>query len=283
MSLAALPALGCEPVTSVPATLSHGVYCLTDDVVATDTRTLFTLNNNATIDCQGHTVRDGRVQILYAVYSEADNIEVRNCRFEGFATPVYLRDATHFRIIGNEFVDVWNSAIYTYASEGLISGNSVSNGAGPQPAGYPYYWYGPQATSIHADYGTVDIVGNTIVDAVSGNGSRWTYRSGIRSNESAGGVVAYNVVRGLVPGQGHSRMGILVTGDGSVGYRNVVSLPAISRQAGADDTGFGCEPFSSGGGIGSVSVENIVVGAAVPYLYCWNTAEVGLKARVPRR
>jgi hypothetical protein len=258
-------ALACTPVTSIPATLSHGVYCLTGDV---DTRgqVPFTLGENATLDCQGHVIRDASRNTAYAVVSGADNIEVRNCTFDGFYTTVELVGANHFGIVDNTFLAPMYGGIYMSGDDGLVSGNGFFYESVPMP-GHPAEWDGAPSTAIIAyGGGTFDIVHNTISGAPS-DGSGWTDRTGIYP---VAGLVAYNVIRGLVQGNGHYRAGI--EGHGfSVLYRNTLAVPSVVADP-SMDYGLNCDR--------AASVQNVVVGFTSAGLGCDDIfPQVGLRPR----
>lgn len=250
-------AMACEPVTSLPATLKRGVYCLTDDVGANGTL-LFTLENDATLDCRGHRISDATFSTANAVYSASDNISVTNCVFDGFATPVWLDGASHFRIVGNRFSGATQVAVDADGSEGLIAGNVLEYQHAPH-LGYSPDRYG-QSIGIQVR-GLVDVIGNTVSAAMVDGGAGWTDRGGIFSS-SDGGVIAFNVVRGLMPGDDHWRRGIVAQGHGAVVYRNIVS--ALPMWPGTyNDVGVGCTLDGE-----AIVAENIVLGFAIPYLRC---------------
>jgi hypothetical protein len=258
-------ALACDPVTTIPSTLRHGVYCLGADV-GVGGQAAFVLDNDTTLDCQGHTIRDLSGATGNAIVSSGDNIAIRNCTFVGFAQPIWLWEASHFRVTGNTFLTPLNIGIFAQGREGLIADNHFVFAAA-RPAGVPSDWGQSIAIEVLA---TADIVGNTITGAAT-DGSGWTDRAGIWSSESEGGVIASNVVRGAFPGQGRWRYGILSQGTGVV-YRNVVAAAAEVR-GGATDVGLQCGYL---GGI--VAAQNVVLGFATAYTNCTDHGETGLKA-----
>jgi hypothetical protein len=259
-SLLSTGALACTPVTSVPATLGHGVYCLTADVEARG-QTPITLEDDATLDCQGHVIRDASRSTWDGLSSGADNIVVRNCTFDGFFHGISLVGASHYRIVGNTFLAPMYSGIYADGHDGLISGNGFFYATTPMP-GHPDSWDDVPSTAIIVE-GIVDVVHNTISAAAS-DGTAWTDRTGIYF--SAEGLAAYNVIRGLVPGHGHVRAGIEAHGR-SVLYRNTLAVPAIVASKGSD-YGLNCDR--------AASVQNVIVGFTSASLGCGDHSEVGL-------
>jgi hypothetical protein len=272
--LACLPtfaALACDPVTTIPSTLRDGVYCLTADV-GVGGQAAFVLDDDTTLDCQGHTIRDLSGATGNAVVSSGDNIAVRNCTFIGFAQPIWFWNVGHFRVTGNTFLTPLNIGIFAQGTEGLVSGNHFVFEAA-RPADLPSDWGQSIAIQVLA---TADIVGNTITGAAS-DGSGWTDRAAIWSSyENEGGVIAFNVVRGALPGQGSWRYGIVSEGTG-VAYRNVVSAAAEVR-GGATDAGLQCGYQGA-----TAAVQNIVLGFASPYVNCGNSGETGLETSSRRR
>ena len=176
---AAFGAIACEPVTSVPATLAGGAYCLTGDVAAVG-EPVFNLEGDTTLDCRGHRISDATSSTLFVVVANGDNIEVKNCIVEGFLTPFDFQVVTNFRIVGNTFLSPMHTAIYVQSSDdGLIAGNTIRYPAS-RYAGYPGDWYG-DSIGIEAIGPDVDIIRNTIVAAAPGDGSRWRSRDGTGS------------------------------------------------------------------------------------------------------
>jgi parallel beta-helix repeat protein len=272
--LATSAAMACEPVTSVPATLSGGVYCLTGDVAAVG-EPVFNLGNDTTLDCQGHRISDATSSTLFAVVANGDNVQVKNCIVEGFLTPFYLQVVTNFRVVGNTFLSPMHTAIYVKSSdEGLIANNTIRYPAS-RYAGYPGDWYG-DSIGIEAIGPDVDIIHNTIVGAPPGDGSRWRSRYGIWSWD---GVIAFNVVSGLVPDPLDRRWGITAS-QGAVVYRNVIVSVAAPLEA-SKDRGLYCGAYEPDA-YPPLSAQNIVLGFAQPYSGCVNAGEVGLGAAVRR-
>jgi hypothetical protein len=260
-------ALACEPITSVPATLDRGVYCLAQDVTADGG--VFVLQNDATLDCDGHAIiaLDSK-SALPVTATGSDNIEVRNCVFKGFLEAINFWEVTHYRITGNTFLDTEGAAVLVTGRDGVVSGNTFRYPATPRLPN--------QSTAIIIKTGATDVRSNSITAAIPGDGAGWNDRFGIWVEGNDGGVVAYNVVRGLVQGQGHGRISILTLGGDSVVYRNVVANPSLPD--GSHDVGLECEHDHT------TPLQNIVVGHYLPYRYCYGIpGKVGAKAGAARR
>ncbi|MGN6112387.1 MAG: hypothetical protein ACTHOC_05160 [Luteimonas sp.] len=277
---AAFGAIACEAVTSVPATLAGGVYCLDADV-ATGGQPAFTLESNATLDCRGHTISDATLATINAVVGSGDNVEIRNCVVHGFLTPFSFKGVTNFRIVGNTLLSPMNTAISINGDDGLVADNTIRYPAA-RYEGYPGDWYGRQ-TAILA-LGTVDIIRNTISSAITGDGSGWDGRYGIYAGANEGGVIAFNIIRGLVAGrdavgaQTQNRWGLMAGGPVVV-YRNVI-VSTTTSGSGSSDVGLFCGA-SGEGESPPLAAQNISRGFAVPYYRCENAGETD--ARSPRR
>ncbi|MGN6112385.1 MAG: hypothetical protein ACTHOC_05150 [Luteimonas sp.] len=259
--LMAFGAIACEPVASAPATLNGGVYCLVGDV-SVEGEPAFTLEDDSTLDCRGHTIKDTSRSTVNAVVASGDNIHVTGCVFDGFLTPLRMSEATHFRITGNKFLSPMNTAIFVSGDEGLIADNAIIWPAARIP-GYQSTWYS-DASGIWA-LGTVDILRNTIVGANPGEGAQWRSRFGIYSSgANRGGLIASNVIVGLVPGALDRRIALFA--GNAVVYRNLIaSIP--TSLAGSDDIGIYCGGYYPTD-IPSLLSGNIVRGYTWPVHNC---------------
>jgi hypothetical protein len=269
--LALLPtcaALACEPITSVPATLDRGVYCLAEDVTADEGA--FVLQSDATLDCQGHAIKAMHSQSARPVTATGgDNIEVRNCVFQGFIEAIEFWEVTHYRITGNTFLDTEGVAVLvSLGRDGVVSGNTFRYPATPR---LPY-----QSDAINITTDAADVRFNSITGAISRDGAGWNDRFGIWVAGNDGGVIANNLVRGLVQGAGHARISILSDGGDSVVYRNVVANPSLPD--GSTDVGLVCEHDHT------TPLQNIIIGHVLPYEYCYGIpGKVGAKGGSGRR
>jgi hypothetical protein len=211
VGLASLGVMACEPVPSAPALLEGGVYCLTFDV-AVGGQAAFKVGDDAVLDCGRHRITELSATGT-AIYVDGTNAVVRNCVVEGFTQSiVVLPGSTYYRITGNTVLSARTKAIVGYGDEGLISGNVIST-AGVDGG---HEW-------LVDTHGIADVVGNLIVSAKAPAFSSAGARYGISTSSNAGGIVARNLVRDVLPSSGEQGIGIFAAQGYPVLYRNVLS------------------------------------------------------------
>jgi hypothetical protein len=240
--LASATASACEVVTSFPAHLSNGVYCL-DSNIAIGNVTPFWINGDATLDCRGHRVRDLAIpsQSDFAVVASGDNVILKNCVFEGFSVAVFFDRATNYRVEGNTVINAGARGISATGEQGSITANRIFN------------THGHSSTYVAIEvWGTADLLANTI-DYLASGSTDSQLENGIASYENDGGVIASNLVRNLP-----DRKGIPLWVEGqSIVYRNVVTtLPGSSEYA------LKCRQW------GGVFLQNLFAGVPYPYIQC---------------
>jgi hypothetical protein len=217
--MAAFGASACEPVTTTPATLSNGVFCLVADVEVVS-QPAFELGDNSVLDCQGH-----RVSFLlqppypddfrpWAIAISGSNAVVRNCVVDGGYVGIHAL-GDYFRIQGNT---VWNSVYYAIETSGvdggLIEGNLIHSIAGAGRDG------------MIKTAGLVDIVGNVLFSVEGRTDIEDGGRIGISvdgGRGGGGGLVAGNILRNILPSPGSVGAAIKVVYGCPVIYHNVLS------------------------------------------------------------
>jgi hypothetical protein len=257
--LASFGALACQPVTEAPADLHDGVYCLVSDV-AVSGKPAFRLQDNATLDCKGHKIRDlDGGATLFGVRGLGDNIAVENCVFEGFDLQIWFDEVTHYRIVRNTFLDPREAAIVVnVGNQGLIARNTIRAALDPSLDSV-------QASIGIVVNGTADVIGNTVTrplrdPRVDPDASR----IGISSEFNNGGVVADNLVRDTVAA---AEPGTAM----SVSGRAVVLRNVLVAGPGSLQFGLSCMLLT-----GSF-LRNVVLGYANPYFSnCALNQQVGL-------
>lgn len=232
--------MACEPVSN-PANLEDGVYCLTADV-SLDVGTI-RLRDNATLDCQGHRISDLQGRTSYGVLGRGDNITLKNCIFDGFDIAVNFSSVTNYRIENNVSVNARFSGINANGDQGLVSGNTVRSPASA------YSW-----AAIGAS-GVVDVTGNTVILGKYTPTVPTVPRGGIEVRDSAGGVVAHNVVR-VTANVDETGTSIAGTRADAIIYRNIlVTTPGSQRVALACNGSFALQNESVGFGLPDVNCE----------------------------
>jgi hypothetical protein len=215
--------LACEPVTAIPATLNHGVYCLGADV-GVGGLPAFRVGDDAVLDCKGHRITELNPTGT-ALYVDGSNAEIRNCVVEGFQEAiVVLPGSTYYRILGNTVVSARTKAIVGYGNDGLIAGNVMST----KGVDGGHEW-------LIDTHGIVDVVDNLITSAEAPIAASGGARYGISTSGNSGGVVARNQVRDVLPAAGQQGIGIVATQGYPILYRNV-----LSAAPGRGDIGLFC-------------------------------------------
>ena len=204
-------AQACEPVGGVPAQIENGVYCMTFDIGISGGIAL-TVGEDAVLDCAGHSIIDLGSSYT-AISVQGSNVVIRNCIVEGFENGITVSSgADYYRVVGNTIRSPRTKAILAFGGDGAITGNVVSSSG----IDGGHQWL------IDA-YGLADIQGNVILSAEAPATSTYGARYGIRTHSSAGGVVARNVLRNILPSYGNQGIAIHASGGYPVLYRNVMN------------------------------------------------------------
>ncbi len=242
-TFATFGAWACTPVMPTDTYIGNGVYCLDADLVVSRNPAL-TLTNNGVLDCQGHKIKDATSSVLFGVMimGEGDNIVLKNCAFEGFAFPIYSVSISNLRILNNSFRGTRSVAILAGDMTGLVQGNTFNISGS-----------GGDITAVSVD-GTVDVIGNTIVNEQMPAGSSGGYRAAGISASTTGGVISDNLIRNLRAAPGG--YGVAIASQSAVISGNVVVNPP-----GTGDRGIVCNGPAR-------MVSNLVVGFATPYTGC---------------
>lgn len=204
-------------ITTVPVTISTpGVWCMYNNIASSVNGTLITVNtNNVTIDCNGHYLAStaGAGNSANGVYAYLrNNTTVRNCHIRGFKSGVWLVGSTGKGNVVEDNVFDGNTYIaLTMNGDGSVARrNQVLNTGGSTV-------YAP-AYGIYA-YSSVDLIDNTVASVlprVGGGGSGY----GIYTNNSAGGTVSGNRVRGVAKDGAGTAYGIFIYGTGRQSIRD---------------------------------------------------------------
>ena len=199
-------------ITAVPATLSSpGVYCLTGNLSSSSSITFVTVNtNNVTIDCNGHMMDAsgaGLGNTSTGVYANVRNgTQVRNCKFKGFKSAVWLIGSTgRGNVVEDNVIDGSTyTGIIMNGDNSVARRNLVLNTGGSTVYATPY--------GIYA-YNSVDLIDNTVagVTARSGGGGS---AYGIYTNNPNGGSVSGNRVRNVAKDGAGVNYGIYIYGTG---------------------------------------------------------------------
>jgi hypothetical protein len=232
----------CEVVSSFPARLSKGAYCLDGDLGIGDA-TAFLLGDDTSLDCHGHRVRD-LSSTAFAVIAQGSNITLRNCVFEGFSVPVFFDGVTNYAIEGNTLRNARDIAVSTDGSHGYVKGNVVINTV-------------VRDGSFNAirTYGIADVIGNIVMDSKDSVLGETDNRMGILSYDNDGGLIAFNIVQNT--GRGSASGWAMLAGGESIAYRNVlVAVPGLG------DTGLKCYQWSG------LRLQNLFVGQQYHYMQC---------------
>lgn len=244
-SVATFGAWACTPVTPDNNLLGYGVYCLDSDfVVPRNTNTALILAGNSVLDCRGHKIQDPTSTGVFGVYvlSNASNVVLKNCAFEGFTYAVYPTSVRNVRILNNSFRGARLAAIFATDTDGLIEGNTFAISG-----------TGGDVVAISGS-GILDIIGNTILSAQAPPEASGHTVTGIVAAVH-GGVIANNVIRNLRGAPGGFGVAIRAQGPAVIA-RNVIANPP-----GTGDRGIVCR--------GPTTVaSNVVIGFATPYLDC---------------
>jgi hypothetical protein len=196
--LAATPAAraettACTPIAALPAVLSQqGIYCLAADLAwAGNAGAAITIAaNNVTVDCNDHRV-DGRGAGTGTAASGIEavgraNATVRGCAITGFARGISLDGGDGHLVENNRLYDIGTIGIEVYGTNYAIAGNRLRDIGG----GTLFF----SASGIQSE-GTGEIRDNIVGDVHATS----TGAIGILTVGNDGGLVAGNVVRGVVP------------------------------------------------------------------------------------
>lgn len=242
-TFATFGAWACTPLMPTDTSIGNGVYCLDSDLVVSRNPAL-TLTSNGVLDCRGHKIKDATSSVGWGVMimGQGDNVVLKNCAFEGFAFPVYSVSISNLRILNNSFRGTRSVAILAGDMTGLVQGNTFNISG-----------VGGDITAISVN-GTVDIIGNTIINEQVPPGSSGGYRTVGIGADTNGGVISKNVIRNLRAAPGG--YGVAISSQSAVISGNVVVNPP-----GTGDRGIFCNGPAK-------MVSNLVVGFAVPYTGC---------------
>lgn len=191
----------CTPISSVPQTLSNGSYCLNFDV-GVGGQPAFTLQADAVLDCKGHRIYDLTGGTGTGVLATGDNITIKNCVVAGFREPITISGSDGYRLSNNkvEGTSATSRGIAAYgADNGVISNNRIINKA-PLTQ---HYW------GIFVNSGTVDVIANTVSNAIAAPGSGASMY-GIYSNYNNGGLIGGNLIRNVIPDVGQQGISVAV-------------------------------------------------------------------------
>jgi hypothetical protein len=232
----------CEVVSSFPASLSKGAYCLDSDLGIGDA-TAFLLGDDTKLDCRGHRIRD-LSSTAFAVIAQGNNITLRNCVFEGFSVPVFFDGVTNYAVEHNTLRNARDIAVSTDGSHGYVKGNVVVNTVASDGT----------FNAIRI-YGIADVIGNIVMDSKDSVVGETDMRTGILSYDNDGGVIASNIVQNS--GRGGVNGWTMLAGGQSIAYRNVmVAVPGLG------DIGLKCYQW------GGLRLQNLFVGQQYHYMQC---------------
>jgi hypothetical protein len=146
-------------------------------------------------------------------------------------------DADYFRVEDNLMLSPRTSAIVAFSEEGAISRNVISSDGVDEG----HEW-------LIETYGTADIEDNVILSADAPLTASYGARYGIVTRQNAGGVVARNTIRNVLPAA--TQQGIAIHADRGypILYRNV-----LTAVPGRGDIGMFCY-----GGAASSTLNTVV-------------------------
>jgi hypothetical protein len=239
-------------ITSVPVTISTpGVWCMNINLSSSSSTTFVTIGtNNVTIDCNGHMMDAsgaGLGNTSTGVYANVRNgTHVRNCKFRGFKSAVWLIGSTgKGNVVEDNVIDGSTYiGIIMNGDNSVARRNHIVNTGGSTVYATPY--------GIYA-YNSVDLVDNTVAGVTArtgGGGSAY----GIYTNNPNGGTVSGNRVRNLVKDGAGTTYGIYVYGTG----RQVVQDNDVFSSVATSSVGVYCST------IHTHARNNMVTGWATP-------------------
>jgi len=217
-------------IDSLPATVTtQGVWCLRQHLATSITggNAVTIAANNVTLDCN-----DFKIGGLAAGNSSSAvgvrgmdrlNAVVRNCGIRGFLRGVYFTGGGGHQIEGNRFDQNLYVSIHMDGEDNLVRDNRIFDTGGTT-----------QYTNAFGIYGNTDVIGNE----VSGVYASSAGAIGINVY-GAGALVSGNRVRRLIPGNGHTALGLMATGIGSVVRENSVVTSSVVAGTGLTNSGTG--------------------------------------------
>jgi parallel beta-helix repeat protein len=183
-------------ITSLPTVITtQGTWCLKSDLVTgiTGGNAIIVNTNNVTIDCNDFKVGDlaaGAGTSAHGIdATDRLNVTVRRCNIRGFLFGIYFSGASgggHV-IEDNRFDGNTYSGLYVRGDGSVVRRNRVVNTGGSTVQS--------DTTALWTS-GSVDVLNNTVSDAVAGSGN--TNAFGIYMSNDLNGRIIGNGVRGVV-------------------------------------------------------------------------------------
>jgi nitrous oxidase accessory protein NosD len=237
----------CQVVTSVPTTISGGVYCLAGDLATSQSAgAAITAEQDTVLDCRGHSIEgtagDNLTDAIGVFAHDTNNVTIRNCTVRGFRRGLFVWNVDHFRIRDNRLQRNTEYGIQVAGLGGSVVGNVVLDTGGN---GYGNEVVGIQTTQA------VDIIGNTVSSVAAPAGTnRNAY--GIMSIGNFGGFIGGNRIRGVVADGDAFGYGIMLQSEQNATVRGNM----ITNSGATPYVGILCPNFD-------VVVDNIVIGYTI--------------------
>lgn len=218
-------------IDTLPATIStQGTWCLRQDLATaiSSGQAISIATNNVTIDCNhfkiGGLAAGAASQAIGIGASGRQNASVRNCNLRGFFTGIQVDGGAGHLIQGNQFDNIYLSAIVLLGENSIIRRNRIHGTGGGTPVFVP-------ASGIFTN---ADVIGNVITDVIAGAPGGEVY--GIWAL-GASTTIRDNHVSYLVPGAGSAAYGIAASGAAQrVAGNHLVGMPDTDG-TGIDATG----------------------------------------------